>query len=61
MLLTLALALTLTLTPALALALALALTLTKVCLGWVEGIADRITGLDATERRLERDVHQRKA
>ena len=22
----------------------------KVCLGWVEGIADRITGLDATER-----------
>ena len=51
----------LTLTLTLTLALARTLTLTKVCLGWVEGIADRITGLDATERRLERDVGQRTA
>ena len=28
----------------------------KVALGWVEGIADRITGLDAAERRLQKDV-----
>ena len=33
----------------------------KVCLGWVEGMADRITGLDAAERRLERSVERVKS